>query len=130
MLEAGVVGEWSIKNLLGHIAFWAQESAKNAKLVRAGRQREIARPGDSETADRWNAREQRLRARQSLAELRREVEESHQQAVAALADLPEEKLSLDLDGGTFLELYAIDTYDHYREHIDQILTWRKRLLER
>jgi hypothetical protein len=36
-------------------------------------------------------------------------------------------LSLNLDGGTFLELYALDTYDHYREHTDDILAWRKRL---
>jgi hypothetical protein len=26
----------------------------------------------------------------------------------------------------FLELYALDTYDHYREHTDHILAWRKR----
>ena len=130
MLEPGVVGAWSMKDVLGHVAFWAQEGAKNTELVKAGRQREIARPGDPETTDRWNAREQQLRARRPLAELRREMDESHQRALAALADLPEEKLSLDLDDGTFLELYAVDTYDHYREHIEQVQAWRKRLMER
>jgi len=127
MLEAGVVGAWSIKDLLGHMAFWAQEAAKNTELVKAGRQGQIVRPDTSKALDRWNAREQRLRAGRSLAEVRYELEESHQRALAALADLPEERLSLNLDGGTFLELYALDTYDHYREHTDHILAWRKRL---
>jgi hypothetical protein len=127
MLEAGVVGAWSIKDLLGHMAFWAQEAAKNTELVKAGRQGQIVRPDTSKAIDRWNAREQRLRAGRSLAEVRYELEESHQRALAALADLPEERLSLNLDGGTFLELYALDTYDHYREHTDHILAWRKRL---
>jgi len=126
MIEVGVVGAWSIKDLLGHIAFWAQQAAKNTELVKAGRQDRVERPDSSNAIDRWNAREQRLRAGRSLAEVSRELEESHQLALAALAGLPEEKLSLDLEGGTFLELYAVDTYDHYREHTDQILAWRKR----
>jgi hypothetical protein len=127
MLEAGVVGAWSVKDLLGHVAYWAQEAAKNTQLVKAGRQDQIVRPDTSKAIDRWNAREQRLRAGRALPELRYELEESHQRALAALSGLPEEKLSLNLDGGTFLELYAVDTYDHYREHTDQILAWRKRL---
>jgi hypothetical protein len=124
MVEAGVVGAWSVKDLLGHMAYWAQEAAKNTELVKAGRQGQIVRPDTSKAIDRWNAREQRLRAGRSLAELRYELEESHQRALAAL---PEEKLSLNLDGGTFLELYALDTCDHYREHTDHIRAWRKRL---
>jgi hypothetical protein len=127
MLEAGVVSEWSVKDLLGHMAFWAQQAAKNTELVKAGRQDEIARPASPEATDRWNARERFARADRPLAQVRRELDESHRRALAALADLPEEKLNLDVGGGTFLELYAVDTYDHYREHIAQVLSWRKRL---
>ena len=127
MLETGVVSEWSVKDLLGHMAFWAQQAAKNTELVKAGRQDEIARPDSPETTDRWNARERFARADRPLAQVRRELEESHRRALTALADLPDEKLNLDLDGGTFLELFAVDTYDHYREHIAQVLSWRKRL---
>ena len=68
-----------------------------------------------------------LAARRREKNVRRELEESHRGALAALADLPEEKLGLELDGGIFLELYAVDTYDHFREHIAQVLSWRKRL---
>ena len=127
MLEKDVIGEWSVKDLLGHMAFWAQQAAKNTELVKAGRQDQIVRPDNPETTDRWNARERHARADRPLAEVRRELEESHRQALAVLADLPEEKLGLELDGGIFLELYAVDTYDHFREHIAQVLSWRKRL---
>jgi len=125
MIETGVVSEWSVKDLLGHMAFWAQQAAKNTELVNAGRQDEIARPDSPEATDRWNARERFARADRPLAEVRRELEESHRRALAALADLPDEKLNLELDGGTFLELFAVDTYDHYREHIAQVLSWRR-----
>jgi len=127
MLKTGVVSEWSVKDLLGHMAFWAQQAAKNTELVNAGRQDQIVRPGSPETTDRWNARERFARADRPLAEVRGELEESHRRALTALADLPDEKLNLDMDGGTFLELFAVDTYDHYREHIAQVLSWRKRL---
>jgi uncharacterized protein (TIGR03083 family) len=127
MLKTGVVSEWSVKDLLGHMAFWTQQAAKNTELVNAGRQDEIARPDSPEATDRWNARERFARADRPLAEVRRELEESRRRALAALADLPDEKLNLELDGGIFLELYAVDTYDHYREHIAQVLSWRKRL---
>ena len=127
MLETGVVSEWSVKDLLGHMAFWAQQAAKNTELVNAGRQDEIARPDRPEITDRWNARERFARADRPLAQVRSELEDSHRRALDALADLPDEKLNLDLDGGTFLELFAVDTYDHYREHIAQVLSWRKRL---
>ena len=127
MLKTGVVSEWSVKDLLGHMAFWAQQAAKNTELVNAGRQDQIVRPDRPEITDRWNARERFARADRPLAEVRRELEESHRRALTALADLPDEKLNLDMDGGTFLELFAVDTYDHYREHIAQVLSWRKRL---
>lgn len=127
MLETGVVSEWSVKDLLGHMAFWAQQAAKNAELVKAGRQDEIVRPDSPEATDRWNARERFARADRPLSQVRGELEESHRKAVAALADLPDENLNLEVAGTTFLELYAVDTYDHYREHIAQILSWRKRL---
>jgi hypothetical protein len=108
------------------MAYWAQEAAKNTELVKAGRHDQIVRPDTSMAIDRWNAREQSLRVGRSLGEVRYELEESHQRALAALAGLPEEKLSLNLNGGTFLELFAVDTCDHYREHTDHILAWRKR----
>ena len=127
MLKTGVVSEWSVKDLLGHMAFWAQQAAKNTELVNAGRQDQIVRPASPEATDRWNARERFARADRPLAEVRGELEESHRRALTALADLPDEKLNLDMDGGTFLELFAVDTYDHYREHIAQVLSWRKRL---
>ncbi len=131
MLEAGVVEGWSVKDLLGHLAFWAQEAARNTDLVKAGREDQIKRPANPQATDRWNAREQRRRAGRSLAEARRELEEAHQRALAALADMPEEKVSENVDVGlglywTFLELYAVDTYDHYREHTEHILAWRRR----
>ncbi len=131
MLQSGVVEGWSVKDLLGHIAFWADVAAKNTELVKAGREGDIIRPESPEAVNRWNAREQQLRAGRSLAEVRQEVEESHRRALTALAALPEERLGLDVEigvglRGTFLQLYAVDTYDHYREHAEQIIAWRRR----
>ncbi|MCH8920013.1 MAG: maleylpyruvate isomerase N-terminal domain-containing protein, partial [Chloroflexi bacterium] len=59
--QPGVVESWSIKDLLGHIAFWAQQAAKNMQLIAAGRADEVQRPSDEKALDEWNEREWRVR---------------------------------------------------------------------
>ena len=59
--QPGVVESWSIKDLLGHIAFWAQQAAENLQLIAAGRADEVQRPSDEKDMDEWNEREWRLR---------------------------------------------------------------------
>ncbi len=125
--QPGVVESWSIKDLLGHIAFWAQQAAENLQLIAAGKADEVRRPSDEKAMDEWNERERRLRSDRPLDAIREEWLDSFQAAMQALAALPSEKLEEKLKGYTALKLFAEDTYEHYEEHLAHLTAWRREL---
>ncbi len=125
--QPGVVESWSIKDLLGHIAFWAQQAAEGLQLIAAGRADEVRRPSDEKATDEWNEREWRLRKERPLSDVREEWLASFQGAMQALAAMPPEKLEEKLKGYTALKLFAEDTYEHYKEHLAHLTAWRREL---
>ncbi len=125
--QPGVVDSWTVKDLLGHIAFWAQQAAENLRLTAAGKPGQIRRPASEEAVDEWNERERRLRLDRPLAEVRKEWLESFQGAMEALAACPTEKLEEKIKSYTALKLFAEDTYEHYREHLAHLTAWRREL---
>jgi hypothetical protein len=92
MLEPGVVEDWSVKDLLGHIAFWANRAANTLTRVAAGRGDQVPGTESQAETDEWNAREAAARKDKSLAENRNEWERAHAAARAALENFPEDKL--------------------------------------
>ncbi len=123
--RAGVVEGWSVKDLLGHIAFWSQRAAQNLQLAAKGKANEIRFPANLKAVDEWNERERRLRQDRPLPDLREEWLESFRQVTQALADFPADKLEQKVGGQTVLRWLAIDTYEHYREHLTQLSAWRR-----
>ncbi len=127
MLEPGVVEGWSVKDMLGHIAFWAQKAADDLKLVAEGRQDEMHQFTQMQEADEWNAREWQRRKDMPLAEIEAEWERSHEAARAVLESTPAEKLDLQVTGRRTDIRFAGDTFLHYREHAEQIRAWQQQL---
>lgn len=133
--EPGVVEEWSVKDLLGHIAFWATKAAGDLELARSGRSGDIKVPfipdpegsGGQNVTDEWNARESAARKGRSLAEMRSEWERSFEAAKEALRATPAETLETEVKGWDMLTRFAEDTYRHYREHAEQIRAWKRDL---
>ena len=127
MLERGVVEGWSVKDLLGHIAFWTQKAAGDLKLVAEGRQDEMQRVSGLEEMEQWNARESQRRQDVPLAEITKEWRDSHEATRAVLASIPAEKLDLVVKGRRTDIRFASDTFLHYREHAEQIRAWQRQL---
>lgn len=133
--EPGVVEEWSVKDLLGHMAFWANKAAGDLKLVREGRPEAVEVPflanpegtGGQNLTNEWNAREAAARKDRSLSEMRSEWERSFESASEALLATPAEDLGIEVKGWDMATRFAEDTYRHYREHAAQIRTWRREL---
>ncbi len=121
--RSGVVESWTIKDLLGHIAFWTNQATANLELIATGRADEINRPGGEKTTAEWNERERRLRRGQSLAVIREEWLRSFEDVRRALASFPAEKLEDDVGGRPVAGLFAEDTYEHYREHLGHVEDW-------
>lgn len=115
MLAPGVTEQWSVKDLLGHIAFWANRAANTLAEVSAVRGDQV--PGTSSQAetDQWNAREAAARKGKSLVELREEWERAHAAARAALEAFPEEKLDEPFKDSTVIFSFGGDTFAHYQE---------------
>ncbi len=127
MTDAPVVEGWTVKDLLGHMAFWAEKAAEDLKLLAADRFAEIETPGGDEQVDAWNARESERRKALSLAQVREEWVRSHEAASAAFEAVAADKLDINVKGWTMGHRFAEDTYRHYDEHAEQIRAWQRQL---
>ena len=123
----GVVPDWSVKDLLGHIGFWTESIAENLRAVAAGREDELRSPGDEDTVNAWNDREWRLRRDRPLAAIKEEWLAGFDSARKALAEVPEAKLHEEVQGRTAAQRFAGDTFGHFEEHIMDIRAWRRGL---
>ncbi len=125
--QPGVVPDWSIKDLLGHMGFWAEFMAGNLRLIGAGRNGELISPEDDETVNQWNDREWRRRRTRPLAAIKEEWLAGSESARKALAEVPEERLHEKIGELTAAERFAGDTFGHFEEHRRQIRAWRQQL---
>ncbi len=124
----GVVDQWCLKELLGHINFWAEKAAHDVRASAAGKldQIELAVGGQS-MVDEWNAREAGRGKAMSPAALRAALRASFEDARRAVAESPEEALAPVLNGWSVGVRFAEDTYRHCREHADHIRAWQRQL---
>ena len=123
--QPGVVEGWSVKDMLGHITFWAEKAGRDLRLVAAGKPDELEVPTGPESVNEWNAREADRRKQLPLSQVREELEAAHQSALQSLRDVPAEVLDVEVKGWTMLVRFAEDTYRHYREHAEHIRAWKR-----
>lgn len=116
--EAGAVGNWSVKDVMGHIAFWDGQALLAAERHLAGQP-----PAEVADWEEMNARQAALRADRSAAEQRAEMERAHGAIVALLASRP----PLDPAAVGLCGCLEEDTDQHYDEHARDILAWRVRV---
>lgn len=123
----GVTDEWCLKELLGHVNFWAAKAAHDVRVAAAGRPEEIEVPGGQENTDKWNAREAAKGLAMQPGELKALVLKSHEEARAAVDAAPESALAIEVHGWSVGVRFAEDTYRHYREHGEHITNWQREL---
>ncbi|MBI1886690.1 MAG: maleylpyruvate isomerase N-terminal domain-containing protein [Chloroflexi bacterium] len=125
--QLGVVESWSVKDLLGHMAFWADKAASDLNVVAARRPGDVLKPADGEEVDAWNAREAERREGFSFEAVKQEWHKGHEAAREALKAVAPDVLEQNVKGWTMLKRFAEDTYMHYREHAEHILNWQREL---
>ena len=118
----GVVEDWSVRDLVVHVAFWAEHAAEAIRLVATDRGDTFNY--DTAETDAMNARllvESRLIT--PAAALDREGH-AFENLVTALGGLDPALLDLKLgNGDTVAEVIRYDGPDHYREHTAHLLAW-------
>jgi hypothetical protein len=122
LVETGLAGEWSIKDILAHVTTWEEEAIKYLPLILRGEQlpRYSTMYGG---IDAFNAQMVEQKRSLSLAEVRRQMEETHQRLVAYVQTAPEEQFKRET---RFRRRLRFDTYSHYAEHTRMIDAWRSR----
>jgi hypothetical protein len=122
MTEPGVMGPWSVKDILGHVTTWEEEALKYLPLLVEGRT-----PPRYSTQfggiDAFNAQMSEQKRGLSLALILAQLDEVHGRLIAYLQTVPQEQLAGDT---RFRRRLRLDTYGHYRIHADAIREWRQR----
>ena len=123
MVAAGVVGEWSVKDVLAHVTTWEEEALTHLPHILAGE----TPPRYSVTyggVDAFNALMTERKRDLSLDEVLRQLEETHARIMAYVGAAPEELLTTET---RFRRRIRLDTYGHYIGHAKMIGEWRARL---
>jgi mycothiol maleylpyruvate isomerase-like protein len=118
----GVVEDWSVRDLVVHVAWWSQHGADALALATAGRGSEFAY--SSAETDAMNARilEEGRSASPSDALRREELAFAAFRHAVAIADPPLLTLRLG-NGDTVEEVIRYDGPDHYAEHTAHLRAW-------
>ena len=109
MSEPGVSGQWSVKDILAHIAAWDRETTRVVMQILRGDE------------PQWPIHDQKFNDVNYDADKNLPVTEARNRALSAHKALVEM-----LDGKSEIRAAWLRgaTYDHYPEHTEDILRWR------
>ncbi|MEO8247453.1 MAG: maleylpyruvate isomerase N-terminal domain-containing protein [Chloroflexota bacterium] len=113
--ERPVMEDWSARDLVWHVGFWADHGAHAVELALAGRG--AAFDYDTDRTDAMNAAEHERGRAASLADALRREAAAYDRLTIAAARLDDTLLAQRLgNGDTVAEVLAYDGPDHYAEH--------------
>ncbi len=122
LVKAGVIGDWSVKDIISHITWWEEESLKHLPVILGG-----GKPPRYSVAyggiDAFNALMTRQRKSLSLSEVLRQRDDIHRRLVDFIQSAPEDQCCSET---RFRHRLRLDTYSHYAKHAEAIRRWRTR----
>jgi hypothetical protein len=110
----GVIGDWSLKDLFGHLAFWDEHAVAEIERALAGLSCEDNAWQEMNEADHAARRDH------TLPEQRTAMHQAHAALVEHLESVA------GIEAARIDEAIRVDTYEHYRDHIKDIQSWRQR----
>jgi hypothetical protein len=124
LLEPGVMGEWSVKDILTHVTVWEEEALKYLPLISKGEKPpRYTRYGG---IDAFNAQMIEQKRSLALSVVLSQLDEMHRRLVSYLQSVPEEHF---IGETRFRHRLRLDTYSHYPLHARAIQQWRERVLQ-
>ena len=121
MLEPGVTGAWSVRDIVAHVTWWEEEALVHLPTIMAGGRP----PRYSDTYGGIDAFNQQMTEQirgLSLAEVLQRRDETHGRLVEFLQAVPEEQITTET---RFRRRLRLDTYGHYPQHAEAIQIWRQ-----
>ena len=122
LMEPGVSGNWSVRDILAHVTTWEEEALKYLPLILAGRKPPLysVKYGG---IDAFNALMAERKNSLSLPNVRRQQHETHRRLIDFIQTAPEDQLITET---RFRRRLRLDTYSHYPKHAAAIRKWRDR----
>jgi len=121
LLEPGVTGAWSVRDIIAHVTWWEEEALAHLPTILAGRRP----PRYSEKfggVNAFNARMTEERRALPLAEVMRRRDEVHRRLIDFVGRAPDDQVGGDT---RFRRRLRLDTYGHYPKHTRAIRRWRE-----
>ena len=119
----GLVGDWSAREVIAHLGYWAGAAVESIHAVEEGRPQDVG--GGMPTTDEVNDTVARVARETDLGTVRKREAASVEALVYRLRRLDPTLLDVRLPGGSSLEeAVREDGSDHYREHAE---AWRESL---
>jgi len=123
LVEPGVSGDWSVRDILAHVTSWEQEALKHLPtLLEGGKPPRYSVTHGGIHAFNRTMTEQKSRL--TLAEVRKELGETHQRLITLIESVPQERFRTETP---FRHRLRLDSYSHYPKHADAIRRWRRRV---
>ncbi|MCE7948330.1 MAG: DinB family protein [Chloroflexi bacterium CFX4] len=127
MLRPGVVGLWSIKDVLAHLTVW--ESELVTALARLDRPSQVPNIVQIEDVDEFNAEQYHVNAPRPLESVLEDFHGVHKHLLRAVEALDERTLTdvrkfRWMEGEPLTYLIADSAHWHEDEHAEQIRAWR------
>jgi hypothetical protein len=117
----GLIGEWSGREIVAHLGYWAGHATEAIHGVTMGRMDELDAEGLD--VDEINETVARVARQTDIATVRRREEASVEALIERLRQLDASVLGLELpDGDTLEESIRADGPSHYREHAEALRT--------
>lgn len=113
LAEPGVAGDWSVKDVLAHIAFWEDQLVEQIDRRMSG----TPQPDDEGDVEVTNAREYEARRDWTVERVRDDLLRGHERMLTSLRAVPDIPAG-DVEG---------DTWEHYDDHATDIRRWREQM---
>lgn len=111
---SGVAGEWSIKDVVGHVAAW------DLALARALTARDPGPELSDRQVEAFNRQQSARRAKRTVAEVLTELEEARRTLRDALQSAPDEAFTRGTDWRRRIDTWSVF---HHQEHAAEVKVW-------
>lgn len=133
MTEPGAAGDWSVKDVLAHIAVYERWTADQLDAMMRGETEMYVAPdvppgANTNDTDQRNAAYHAVWRGRSLTDVRRESREAFELLRAAIERTPDDLLNATdpyvwLNGFAVWQMLPGNSYEHYLDHIPSIRAW-------
>jgi len=121
-LTRTMLGSWSIREILIHLAGWHREMTPALERLARG-EKPVPEGVSYDDANAWNARFVEAKRGVHFSAVLTELEASYRAFLNAARAVPEERYA---PGKTATRLVEANGPHHYKEHGEQIRAWRQR----